>query len=43
MSMNEAIKSMFAMWMQSAQTPTVLITEPVRMDTLGMENHVKEH
>ena len=34
---------MFAMWMQSAQTPMALITVPVRMDTLGMDNNVKVH
>ena len=34
---------MFAMWMQSAQTPMALITVPVRMDTLGMDNHVTVH
>ena len=43
MSMNAAIKSMFAMWMQNAQTPMALITVPVRMDTLGMDNHVTVH
>ena len=35
MSMNAAIKSMFAMWMQSAQTPMVLITAPVKDGCIG--------
>ena len=42
-SMNAAIKCMFAMWMQYALTPRALITALVRMDTLEMDTHVMIH